>query len=77
MEKRFAKLERIDNNKTITKETHYDFFYHLQKAILLALHEQGRLNAMQYRHAEEKLNQQRLNRAKTLLEKERAYDESS
>ena len=76
MEKRFAKLERIDNNETITKETHYDFLYHLQKAILLALREQGRLNAMQYRHTEDSLNQQRLDRAKTILEKEKAHDES-
>ena len=76
MERRFAKLERIDHNETITKETHYDFLYHLQKAILLALREQGRLNAMQHRHAEEILNQQRMDRAKAILEKEKAHDES-
>ncbi len=69
MAKRFAKLYRIDNNEAITKETHYDFLYHLQSDILLALREQGRLTAMQYRHAEEKLKQQRRERAREILEK--------
>lgn len=67
MEKQFAKLHRIDNNEAITKETHYDFLRHLQSAILLALREQGRLTAMQYRHAEEALQQQRRERARNLL----------
>ena len=67
MEKQFAKLYRIDNNEAITKETHYDFLRHLQSAILLALREQGRLTAMQYRHAEEALQQQHRERARNLL----------
>ena len=70
MAKQFAELQRIDNNEEITKETHYEFLHHLQHAILLALREQGRLDAMQYRHAEEKLKQQRRDRAKNILEKE-------
>ena len=69
MAKQFAKLQRIDHNETITKETHYEFIYHLQGSLLLALQEQGRLTAMQYRHAQEKLKQQRRDRAKNLLEK--------
>ena len=68
MTKQFAKLQRIDNNETITKETHYEFLYHLQSALLLALREQGRLNIMQYRHAEEKLKEQRWNLAKNTSE---------
>ena len=69
MAKQFAKLQRILNNETITTETHYEFLYHLQSALLLALHEQGRLGVMQFRHAKEKLNQQRRDRAKDILEK--------
>ena len=65
----FAKLQRIDNNEAITKETHYEFLNHLQRAMLLALREQGRLNSMQYSYAEEKLNQQRRDRTKSILEK--------
>ena len=69
MARRFAELQRIEGNEAITKETHYEFLYHLQSALLLALREQGRLNAMQHRHAEEKLTQQRRERAKRILEK--------
>ena len=69
MTRQFAKLQHIDNNEAITKETNYEFLYHLQSAMLLALREQGRLDVMQHRHAEEKLKQQRRNRAKKILEK--------
>lgn len=69
MKKHFAKLERIDNNTLITQETSYDFLFHLQSALLLALQEQGTLTIMQYRQAAEKLKQQRGTRAKNLLEK--------
>lgn len=71
MAKQFAKLQRIDNNEAITKETHYDFLYHLQSVILLALLEQGVLDTIQHRHGQEKLNSQRRDRArKKLLEGE-------
>ena len=69
MKRQFANLQHIDNNEVITKETNYEFLYHLQSAMLLALREQGRLDVMQHRHAEEKLKQQRRNRAKKILEK--------
>lgn len=69
MARRFAELQHIENNEEITKETQYEFFYHLQSAMLLALREQGKLNAMQCRHAEEKLKQQRCDWAKRILEK--------
>lgn len=74
MVRKFAELQRIDNNEVITKETHYEFLYHLQSAILLVFREQGRLNAMQYRHAEEKLKQQRRDRARNIQEKGSAHD---
>ena len=69
MKRQFANLQHIDNNEAITKETNYEFLYHLQSAMLLALREQGRLDVMQHRHAEEKLKQQRRDRAKNILEK--------
>lgn len=68
---KFAEFQRIDNDEVITEEKHYDFLYHLQSAMLLALQERGRLNTMQYRHAKEKLKEQRRNRAKNILEKGR------
>ena len=70
MARQFAELQRIDNNEVITKETHYEFLYHLKKALLLALRERGRINAMQYRHAEELLKRQRRERAKMILKEE-------
>ena len=69
MTRPFAQLQHIDNNEAITEENHYEFLYHLHSALLLALQEQGRLNLMQHRYAEDKLNQQRRNRAKNILEK--------
>ena len=69
MTRQFAALQRIKNNETITKKTHYEFCYHLEYALLLALREQGILNAMQHRRAEERLAQQRRDRAKRLQEK--------
>ena len=70
MAKQFATLESIDKNEEITLETHFKFLYQLQKALLLALHERGRLNGMEYRIAEDKLKQQRIVRAKAILGKE-------
>lgn len=64
MKKQFAYLVRIDKNVSIMKETHYEFLYQLNHALLLALLEQGQLSPMQLRHAEEKLRKQRRDRAK-------------
>lgn len=66
MKKNFAQLQRIDHDHPITKETDYEFLCHLQKALLLALEECGRINVLQYRHAEEKLNLQRQERTRKL-----------
>ena len=63
MARQFAKLQRIDNYRKITTETDYEFLYQLQSALLLALREQGRLSPMQHRQAQEKLKQQRRDRA--------------
>lgn len=76
MGKPFASLERIDHNQPITRKANYEFLHNLQSAILLALREQGRLNTMQHRYAEEKLKQQRRDRAKTILQKGEFNDQN-
>ena len=69
MTKQFAQFQRIENEGPITPETHGEFLYYLQSAMLLALRERGTLTAMQYRCAEEKLRQQRREVTKMLSEK--------
>lgn len=64
MARKFAALQQIEHDRKITKETDDQFLYQLQKALLLALKEQGRLSAMQYRHAEEGLKRQLRERAR-------------
>lgn len=64
MTRKFAKLDRIDQNEPVTEESHYEFLYQLQFALLLALQEQGRLSPMQFRHSQEHLKKQRRDRAK-------------
>ena len=59
-------LLRIENNEKITQENNYEFLYHLQRALLLALHERGRIGAMAYHHAAENLDCQRRERARKL-----------
>lgn len=68
MAKKFAKLQRIDNDHKITKDTDYEFLYNLQDGLLLALKEQGRLSEMQYRNAKERLKIQRRDRARKLMQ---------
>ena len=69
MKKKFATIQRINWQETLTPENNEAFFDHLQNALLLALRERGRLDVMEYRCAEEKLRRQRIQRAKKLLEK--------
>ena len=59
----FAKLDRIDHNEPITKESNYEFLHHLQQSLLLAIREQGWLSPMEHRYAEECLKQQRRERS--------------
>lgn len=61
---KFAKLDRIAHNEPITEESHREFLWQLQQALLLALREQGRLSPMEHRQAEEALRQQRREQAK-------------
>lgn len=53
-----AMLQGIENNRNITKETDSEFLYALQSGLLLALKERGRLDEMQFRHAERALREQ-------------------
>ena len=50
--------ESIENDHRITRKTDSEFLYAFQKAVLLALLEDGTLTEMQYRYAEEKLRKQ-------------------
>ena len=51
-------LKAIENDHKITRKTDSEFLYEFQKAVLLALLEDGTLTEMQYRYAEEKLRKQ-------------------
>ena len=51
-------LQSIENDHRITRKTDSEFLYAFQKAVLLALLEDGTLTEMQYRYAEEKLRRQ-------------------
>ena len=51
-------LKAIENDYRITQKTDPEFLYVFQKAVLLALLEDGTLTEMQYRYAEEKLRRQ-------------------
>ena len=51
-------LKAIENDYRITRKTDSEFLYAFQKAVLLALLEDGTLTEMQYRYAEQKLRGQ-------------------
>ena len=54
-------LQSIENDDySITRKTDPEFLYAFQKAVLLALLENGTLTEMQYRYAEEKLRRQNI-----------------
>ena len=74
MKKRLVYLINIENNEQISAKDHYDFLYHLQLALLLALQERGMLNPMQYRYAEKNLKKQRIARANYMLKKGKGND---
>ena len=54
-----VKLIKVEDNQTITRDAYVDFFYELQRGVLLSLKEDGKLSEMQYRNAEEALKEQR------------------
>lgn len=59
MERHFTVLERVENDREITSDWAGPFLYHLQNGLLLALKARGRLNELQYRRAQERLDRQR------------------
>ena len=69
MKKQFAMLEKTDWKEALTPESNGAFFYHLQRALLLALWEREMLGVAEYRHAEESLRRQRIRQAKKALER--------
>ena len=58
-ERKPVTLKRIENNRKLTSDTDFEFFYALQQGLLLALKELGQLDEMQYRAAQQHLNKQR------------------
>lgn len=54
-----VKLIKVETNRSITREGDSDFFFELQRSVLLSLKEDGKLTQMQYRNAEEALKEQR------------------
>lgn len=58
MARQSASLDKIEYNRKITRELDELFLHRLQSGLLLALKEQGRLNELQYRHAQERLDRQ-------------------
>ena len=69
MNRGIPRLIDIEDNRNICENQDYEFLYQLQRALLLALREQGRLSPMQHRQAEEKLRKQRCDRARQKQEK--------
>ena len=54
-----VKLVKVEENRSITRDTDIDFFFVLQRGVLLSLKEEDKLSEMQYRNAEETLKEQR------------------
>ncbi len=55
-----ARLIRIENDREITRASDPEFWYAYQRAVLLALKDQGILDDTQYRYAEDALQKQLL-----------------
>ena len=64
---KFSKLMNVRGNREIRMDGDYDCWYTLEQGLLLALLESGTLSAMQYRLAEEALQEQRAERARRLI----------
>lgn len=54
-----AVLQTIENEREIGRDLDREFLFAYQKAMLLALKEQGTLDEMQYRYAEQMLKTQK------------------
>ena len=54
-----VKLLKVEETRSITRDADIDFFYELQRGVLLSLKEAGKLTETQYRNTEEILKEQR------------------
>ena len=54
-----VKLARVEDDRPLTRDSDIDFFFELQRGVLLSLKDMGKLTEMQYRNAEEALKEQR------------------
>jgi hypothetical protein len=54
-----VKLVKLEKNRSISKDADTDFFFELQRGVLLSLKEASKLTEVQYRNAEETLKEQR------------------
>lgn len=54
-----VKQTKVEEDRSITRERDSDFFFELQRGVLLSLKDMGKLTEMQYRNAEEALKEQR------------------
>ena len=64
---KFSKLMNVRGDREIRRDGDYDCWYTIEQGLLLALLESGTLSAMQYRLAEEALQEQRAERARRLI----------
>ena len=64
---KLSKLINIRGDREIRRDGDYDCWYSLEYGLLLALRESGTLSAMQFRLAEEALQEQRTERARRLM----------
>ena len=55
----WARLEQVRGVRTVTEDTEPEFWFHIQRAILLALKDDGILSEAQLPYAEEMLRQRR------------------
>ena len=54
-----TKFTRVENDRTISRQTDSDFYFVFQRGVLLSLKEIGILTEMQFKYAECALTQQR------------------
>lgn len=54
-----AMLEQVRGMRTVTEDTEPEFWFHIQRAVLLALKDDGILSDTQLQNAEELLHQRR------------------
>ena len=54
-----ANYVRVENDRSITRQTDAEFYFEFQRGVLLSLKEQGALTQMQFKYAQDALKDQR------------------